>query len=54
MIVVTTEHIAGYKQTASLGMVRGSSMRARHIGRDIMAALRMFVGGEVREYSKLL
>ncbi|HBU57741.1 MAG TPA: hypothetical protein DEB33_08295 [Gemmatimonadetes bacterium] len=54
MIVVTTEHIAGYKQTASLGMVRGSSMRARHVGRDIMAALRMFVGGEVREYSKLL
>ena len=54
MIVVTTEHIAGHRQTASLGMVRGSSMRARHVGRDIMAALRMFAGGEVREYSKLL
>ena len=54
MIVVTTEHIPGQQETASLGLVRGSSIRARHIGRDIMAGLRNIAGGEVHEYSKLL
>ena len=54
MIVVTTEHIHGQQETASLGLVRGSSIRARHAGKDIIATFRNLVGGEVHEYSKLL
>ncbi|MEC7386175.1 MAG: YbjQ family protein [Gemmatimonadota bacterium] len=54
MILVTTEHVPGQQETASLGLVRGSSIRARHLGRDIMAAFRNMAGGEVLEYSKLL
>ena len=54
MIVVTTEHVSGQQETASLGLVRGSSIRARHAGKDLMAFFRNLVGGEVHEYSKLL
>ena len=54
MIVVTTEHVPGQQETASLGLVRGSSIRARHVGKDIMAQFRNIAGGEVHEYSKLL
>ena len=54
MILVTTEHVPGQQETASLGLVRGSSIRARHLGKDIMAAFRNMAGGEVLEYSKLL
>ena len=54
MIVVTTEQIEGKKITETLGLVRGSTIRARHMGRDIMAGLRNIVGGEVKEYTLLL
>ena len=54
MILVTTEHVPGQQETASLGLVRGSSIRARHIGKDVMATFRNMAGGEVLEYSKLL
>ena len=54
MIVVTTEQIEGKKITETLGLVRGSTIRARHMGRDIMAGLRNIVGGEVREYTVML
>ena len=54
MILVTTEHVPGQHETASLGLVRGSSIRARHLGKDIMATFRNMAGGEVLEYSKLL
>lgn len=54
MIVVTSEHIAGKRVTRTLGLVRGNTVRARHIGRDIMAGLRNIVGGEVHEYAKLV
>jgi uncharacterized protein YbjQ (UPF0145 family) len=54
MIVVTTEHIEHKTIVRTLGLVRGNTVRARHIGRDIMAALRGLVGGEVHEYTKLL
>jgi uncharacterized protein YbjQ (UPF0145 family) len=54
MIVVTTEQIAGKRITETLGMVRGSTIRARHMGRDIMAGLRNIVGGEVKEYTLML
>ena len=45
MIVVTTEQIEGKKIVETLGLVRGSTIRARHVGRDIMAGLRNVVGG---------
>ena len=54
MILVTTEHVPGQQETASLGLVRGSSIRARHLGKDVMATFRNMAGGEVLEYSKLL
>ena len=54
MIVVTTENIPGKRIIAQLGLVRGNSVRVRHIGRDIMAGLRTIIGGEVTEYTKML
>lgn len=54
MIVVTTDEIVGKKVTRVLGLVRGSTVRARHLGRDIIALLRGLVGGEIHEYTKLL
>lgn len=54
MIVVTTDEVPGKRIVRTLGLVRGNSVRARHIGRDILAALKNIVGGEVHEYTKLL
>jgi uncharacterized protein YbjQ (UPF0145 family) len=54
MIVVTTEAVTGRRITASLGLVRGNTIRARHLGRDIGAVLRNMVGGEIREYTKMM
>ncbi|OIP28351.1 MAG: hypothetical protein COY46_03850 [Chloroflexi bacterium CG_4_10_14_0_8_um_filter_46_9] len=54
MIVITTEQIEGKRITETLGLVRGSTIRARHIGRDIMAVLRNIVGGEVKDYTVML
>lgn len=53
MIVSTTSTVAGKKVVRTLGLVRGNTIRARHVGRDIMAGLRNLVGGEVAEYTKL-
>ncbi len=54
MIVATTNQIAGKRIVRTLGLARGNTIRARHIGKDIMALLRNLVGGEVSEYTKLL
>jgi uncharacterized protein YbjQ (UPF0145 family) len=54
VIVVTASEITGKRVVRTLGLVRGNTIRARHIGRDIMAGLRNIVGGEVSEYTKLL
>ncbi len=54
MIITTSDTIAGKRIAETLGLVRGNSVRARHIGRDILAGLRNIVGGEVQEYTKLL
>lgn len=54
MIFVTTEQVYGKEITASLGTVRGSTVRARNIGRDIFAGLKNIVGGEISEYTQLL
>lgn len=54
MIVVSSSNIAGYKIVKTIGLVRGNSVRARHIGKDILAALKNIVGGEIEEYTKLM
>ncbi len=54
MIVTTQDELSGYTITETLGLVRGNSVRARHIGKDIMAGFRNVVGGEIDEYTKLL
>ena len=54
MLVVTTEGIAGKRVAKTLGLVRGNTIRARHIGKDIMAGLRAMAGGEIHEYAKLI
>lgn len=54
MIFVTTETIAGKEIIETMGTVRGSTVRARNIGRDIFASLKNLVGGEITEYTKLL
>ena len=54
MIVTTTESIHGKRIVRTLGLVRGNTIRARHLGRDILATLRNVVGGEISEYTKLL
>ncbi|HON90825.1 MAG TPA: YbjQ family protein [Sedimentisphaerales bacterium] len=54
MLLSTTDTIAGKTIVKHLGLVRGNTIRARHIGKDILAGLRNLVGGEVTEYTKLL
>lgn len=54
MIVVTTNEISDRKTIRTLGIVRGSTVRARNLGRDIQAFLRNLVGGEIHEYVKLM
>ena len=54
MLVLTTETVAGREVSVYLGLVRGSTVRAKHIGSDIVASLRNIVGGEVKEYASLL
>ena len=54
MIIVTTEHIQGREITDVLGLARGNTVRARAVGKDIMAILRNVIGGEVTEYTKMI
>jgi uncharacterized protein YbjQ (UPF0145 family) len=54
MLLSTTDEIFGKKVVKHLGLVKGNTIRARHLGRDIVAGLRNIVGGEVVEYTKLL
>lgn len=54
MIIVTTPDIPGKRIVKTLGLVRGSTVRAAHIGRDILAVFRNMVGGEIGEYTKML
>ena len=54
MLIVTSETVANHRIVKTLGLVRGNTVRARHVGRDIMAGLRNIVGGEIHEYTKLM
>ncbi len=54
MFLSTTDTIGGKKIVKHLGLVKGNTIRARHIGRDIMAGLRNIVGGEISDYTKMM
>ena len=54
MIITTSEQVEGKKIVRTIGWVKGNTIRARHLGRDIMAGFRAMVGGEVTEYTKMM
>ena len=54
MIITTSGQVEGRTITKSVGLVKGSTIRARHLGKDIMAGLRGVVGGEITEYTKMM
>jgi uncharacterized protein YbjQ (UPF0145 family) len=54
MLVTNVEIIPGMKVTKHLGLVQGSSVRAKHVGRDIMASFKNIFGGELKGYTELL
>jgi uncharacterized protein YbjQ (UPF0145 family) len=54
MIITTSSQVEGKRIAKTVGLVKGSTIRARHVGRDIMAGLRGLVGGEITEYTKML
>jgi uncharacterized protein YbjQ (UPF0145 family) len=54
MIIATTENIAGNIIDVHLGTVIGNTIRARHVGKDIQAAFRTIMGGEIKEYTSMM
>ncbi len=54
MIVTTVSEIPGFRVKEALGLVRGNTIRAKHLGKDILAGLRFLVGGEIPEYTKMM
>ena len=54
MIIATSGQIEGRKIKKTVGLVKGSTIRARHMGKDIMAAFRGMAGGEITEYTKMM
>jgi uncharacterized protein YbjQ (UPF0145 family) len=54
MIITTSEQVEGKKVKKTIGLVRGSTIRAKHIGKDIMAAFRGMAGGEITEYTQMM
>ena len=54
MIITTTENVAGNEIDVHLGTVIGNTIRARHVGKDIQAAFRTIMGGEIKEYTSMM
>ncbi len=54
MMIVTADDIAGKEIVKTIGLVKGNTIRARNLGRDILAALKQLIGGEIEEYTKLM
>jgi len=54
MLLSTTDQIVGKKIVKQLGLAKGNTIRARHIGRDILAILRHIIGGEISDYTKMM
>ena len=54
MIITTADRVEGRAIVKTVGLVRGNTIRARHVGRDIKAGLKSLVGGEITEYTKMM
>ena len=54
MLITTQDEFADYEIIETLGLVRGNTIRSRHVGKDILAGLRNLIGGEITEYTKML
>jgi uncharacterized protein YbjQ (UPF0145 family) len=54
MIIATSDHIEGRRIVKTLGLVKGNTIRAKHLGKDIVAGLRGVVGGEIKEYTDMM
>lgn len=54
MLITTQDEFADYEIIETLGLVRGNTIRSRHVGKDILASLRNIIGGEITEYTKML
>jgi uncharacterized protein YbjQ (UPF0145 family) len=54
MIITTSDHVAGKVVAKTVGLVKGNTIRARHVGRDIKAGLKSIVGGEITDYTKMM
>jgi uncharacterized protein YbjQ (UPF0145 family) len=54
MIITPGAEVAGFRMVKTFGLVRGNTIRARHIGKDILAGLKNLVGGEIEEYTKMM
>jgi uncharacterized protein YbjQ (UPF0145 family) len=54
MIITTSAQVEGKTITKTIGLVKGNTIRARHLGKDIMAVFRGMVGGEITEYTKMM
>lgn len=54
MLIVNTNEVPGKKITSVLGLVRGSTIQSKHIGKDFMAGLKTIVGGEITAYTEML
>ena len=54
MIVTPASHIVGQRVVKTLGLARGNTIRARHLGKDVLAVFKNIVGGEIEEYSKMM
>ena len=54
MLITTQDQFSDYEITETLGIVKGNTIRARHVGKDILAGFRTIVGGEITEYTKML
>ncbi|NIL99441.1 MAG: heavy metal-binding domain-containing protein [Acidobacteria bacterium] len=54
MIITPSSTIAGHRVIRTIGLVKGSTIRARHVGKDILAVFKNVVGGEIEEYTKMM
>jgi len=54
MILTNTDYVPGYEVTEALDVVKGSTIRAKHVGKDLIVVFRQLVGGELKEYSEMI
>ena len=54
MILTNIDYVPGYAVAESVGLVKGSTIRAKHIGKDILSVFRMLVGGDLKEYGEMI